>query len=118
MCINDCSCSSEKGLEYIYRPISLGGDLSANKYNAFPNREAGTNWKGYEAMTIDNTFENSPQYIVELTADTIKKIKDTNNNKNKYIDYEGYNLNGYYKSYFIEDNKDIFICINKSGGGC
>ena len=119
MCINDCSCSSEKGLEYIYRPISLDGDLSANKYNAFPNREAGTNWKGYEAMTIDNTFENSPQYIVELTADAIEEIKqDTNDNKNKYIDYYGYNLNGYYKSYFIENKKDIFVCVNNNGGGC
>ena len=114
MCINDCSCKDTGGLEYLYRPIAVGG--APGEYNAFPNRKAGTNWYGYENLTLDDKFDEDPIYTIELNQETIRTLKnETSGNISKYVDYDGDSDNGYYKSDLIDKYEGtIFTCK----GGC
>lgn len=130
-CNNDCSCSNNEVKDYIYRPIALGGNnlgTSNPLYNAFPNRNSGSNWKGYEDKytTNDHIFDGDPVYVIELNEDAIKTIKnDTASNgksvylynKNDNINYDN-NTQKTYKSDFINRYKAIFTCIDGSGSGC
>ena len=116
MCINDCSCGDSGGLDYLYRPIAVGGNSLAGEYNAFPNRKAGTNWYGYEKLTLDDKFDEEPIYTIELNQETIKTLKnETSGDISKYVDYDGDSDNGYYKSDLIDKYEGtIFTCK----GGC
>ena len=118
-CLNDCSCPASS-FEFIYRPIATGKNASG--YNAFPDRDAGSNWVGYEVLT-EKTEEqiyadsgNKAQYVIELDSSTIQQIKNnTASNKFNYINYSGSDINGYFKSTFVNGNSNIFVCIKGSG---
>ena len=115
MCINDCSTITGYS-DYIYRPIATG--MVDNKYSAFPNREAGSNWIGYEELTEYDSFDNSVIYEIDLTPEKINKIKKDSIDKKNYINYNGKNSKGYYKSNYISTNSDIFTNTNgRSNGG-
>lgn len=115
MCINDCSTITGYS-DYIYRPIATG--MVDNKYSAFPNREAGSNWIGYEELTEYDSFDNSVIYEIDLTPEKINKIKKDSIDKKNYINYNGKNSKGYYKSDYISTNSDIFTNTNgRSNGG-
>ena len=115
MCINDCSTITGYS-DYIYRPIATG--MVDNKYSAFPNREAGSNWIGYEELTVYDSFDNSVIYEIDLTPKKINKIKKDSIDKKNYINYNGKNSKGYYKSDYISTNSDIFTKTNgRSNGG-
>lgn len=115
MCINDCSTITGYS-DYIYRPIATG--IVDNKYSAFPNREAGSNWIGYEELTEYDSFDNSVIYEIDLTPEKINKIKKDSIDKKNYINYNGKNSKGYYKSDYISTNSDIFTNTNgRSNGG-
>lgn len=130
-CVKDCSCEDDKVTdpEYVYRPISLGENKSnhENKYNAFPNRKAGSNWQGHEDLTLDEEF-NKPKFVIILDEQAIKDIKaDTKQeSKSVYVTYkEGYfvrkedftgsDKGSYYKSRLIKANPGIFPCVNGNG---
>ena len=115
MCINDCSTITGYS-DYIYRPIATG--MVDNKYSAFPNRKAGSNWIGYEELTEYDSFDNSVIYEIDLTPEKINKIKKDSIDKKNYINYNGKNSKGYYKSNYISTNSDIFTNTNgRSNGG-
>ena len=118
-CINTCT-TTKIGEGYTYRPIALGesGD-STFKFNAFPKRNAGTNWKGYEQKyTVDdNDYNEQPIYVINLSADNIKRIKqDTKDSgKNVYADFIGkYETNGsFFRSDYVDNNTSIFTRVNE-----
>lgn len=115
MCINDCSTITGYS-DYIYRPIATG--MVDNKYSAFPNREAGSNWIGYEKLTEYDSFDKSVIYEIDLTPEKINKIKKDSIDKKNYINYNGKNSKGYYESNYISTNSDIFTNTNgRSNGG-
>lgn len=118
-CINTCT-TTKIGEGYTYRPIALGesGD-STFKFNAFPKRDAGTNWKGYEQKyTVDdNDYNEQPIYVINLSADNIKRIKqDTKNSgENVYADFNGeYETDGsFFRSEYVNNNTSIFTRVNE-----
>ncbi len=115
MCINDCSTITGYS-DYIYRPIATG--MVDNKYSAFPNRKAGSNWIGYEELTEYDSFDKSVIYEIDLTPEKINKIKKDSIDKKNYINYNGKNSKGYYESNYISTNSDIFTNTNgRSNGG-
>jgi len=71
-CINDCSCGSN-GLKYYYRTISQN--------NPFPDREAHSNWLGYEEYITDDKHDSTsstsggnPEYEIVLDSKRIDAI--------------------------------------------
>lgn len=118
-CINTCT-TTKIGEGYTYRPIALGeSGNSTFKFNAFPKRNAGTNWKGYEQKyTVDdNDYNEQPIYVINLSADNIKRIKqDTKDSgKNVYADFIGkYETNGsFFRSDYVDNNTSIFTRVNE-----
>ena len=118
-CINTCT-TTKIGEGYTYRPIALGeSDNPTFKFNAFPKRNAGTNWKGYEQKyTVDdNDYNEQPIYVINLSADNIKRIKqDTKDSgKNVYADFIGkYETNGsFFRSDYVDNNTSIFTRVNE-----
>ncbi|MDD6878616.1 MAG: hypothetical protein PUD59_00075, partial [bacterium] len=107
-CVNDCA-GGDIG-EFLYRPISLG--------NAFPNREAGSNWIGYEEKTNKNVFNNDPKYVIILDSKTIEEIKqDTNGDKSKYVSFNSTKETGFYMSEFITKFDNIITSSYRNNGG-
>lgn len=86
-CVNDCSCTTGLG-EYIFRPISLGKTFE-NKFKAFPNREAGSNWYGAEEKTEKEDFDEA-LFVITLDKKSIKDIIKDTSDTNKSIAYFPY----------------------------
>ena len=122
-CINDCYDCNEKEKKYLYRPISLGTNSDpTNKYNAFPQRKAGSNWIGYEEKyTKNDDFTSSPIYIIKLDKNNIETIRN-DYDENKYASFpqadKENSSNVYYKSEFISSHSEIFtkLCGNRTEG--
>lgn len=119
MCVNDCSCPGDNPgtIDFIYRPIAVGGNKESG-YNAFPNRNAGSNWRGYEPYTEYDKFDEKPIYVIELDENSIRNIKnDTHGDIKNYVDYDGeLEDNSYYKSEFIDNYRgSIFTCVDGHG---
>ena len=105
-CINDCAYI-KNGLKYYYRTISLN--------NPFPDREAHSNWFGYEEFITNDIEDNTPstnsggpEYEIVLDGKRIKSIKNHTKKYNSegndaYGDFVRMNKKdkGSYKSKFI-----------------
>ena len=137
ICVNSCyygdGDNDDDSSTYIYRPI--------NNANPFPNsydseapydkgsRQVGSNWVAFTDYIkhddLDKTSvtgasaNNKPEYVIDLTPDDIKKIKDDTksikrNGDNPYGDYFYVTSNkkgyvGEYESKFIhEDFYELF----------
>lgn len=100
MCKKDCGPDQIQPSKYIFRPITLGKNGSS--YNAFPNREAGSNWTMSEYRTEDDSFDKEePLYTITLDSAKIKAVREDTKAKTKtkaYIPYE----------HATEENKKCF----------
>lgn len=108
-CINDCG-RIVNGLKYYYRTISLN--------NPFPDREAHSNWLGYEEYITNDTEDNTPstnssgpEYEIVLDSKRIKSIRNHTKKYNSegndaYGDFIRVNKKdkGSYKSKFIHED--------------
>ena len=108
-CINDCSCGNN-GIKYYYRTISVD--------NPFPNREANSNWLGYEEYITNDLNDSTPsegnsapEYEIVLDSNRIEKIrkhtkKYNSSGKDAYGDFIRLNSDdiGSYKSKFIHED--------------
>lgn len=98
--------SSTLAYNFIYRPIDI--------YKPFPNRNPGINWfdwyaKRSNVQRLESSHDmNSLQYVAVLNNDSLHQIKDYNNlqdNNGGYYDwYTMSNVNGEFRSSFVDRN--------------